>query len=175
MRQGDEQDETDRRSKEDAAGPTRERRAWCVFSHREARGHLSPLSGEWARARARHLTRVSPDEVIVAGDSQRFCRRKSASGRCVSQSPWGPPQIAFDIPKTAIDTLLKNAPPAVDQQLRVVDMGKYNLIPPGVLHAWSKIEDHVTYLSVRPDPDRSLPGGYINPLIMTVKMPDAKP
>jgi hypothetical protein len=29
------------------------------------------------------------------------------------------PQIAFDIPKTDIDTLLKNAPAAVDQQLRV--------------------------------------------------------
>ena len=37
------------------------------------------------------------------------------------------PQIAFDIPKADIDTLLKNAPPAVDQQLRVGDMGKYNL------------------------------------------------
>src|SRR5437867_12912946 len=43
------------------------------------------------------------------------------------------PQLAFDIPKTDIDTLLKNAPPAVDQQLRVVDMGKYNL-GVGVIH-----------------------------------------
>jgi hypothetical protein len=43
------------------------------------------------------------------------------------------PQIAFDIPKTDIDTLLKNAPPAVDQQLRVVDMGKYNL-GVGIIH-----------------------------------------
>jgi mannose-6-phosphate isomerase-like protein (cupin superfamily) len=159
-----------------------------------------------------------------------------------------PPNIAFDITKADIDTLLKNAPPAVDQQLRVVDMGKYNLavgiihrgptndktgdpitgpyhdqtaetyimlsgsgilttggtmvdkkpspnysilngpggsgtagngaysrkvqagdvviIPPGVLHAWSQITDHVTYLSVRPDPDRVLPGGYVNPLLL---------
>ena len=161
--------------------------------------------------------------------------------------PGTPPQIAFDIAKTDIDTLLKNAPPAVDQQLRVVDMGKYNLavgvvhrgptkdepgipaagpyhdytaevyiilsgsgilttggtgekkpganynilngpggnqvagpgsysrrvgpgdiviIPPGVLHAYSQITDHVTYLSVRPDPDRVLPGGYVNPLLL---------
>lgn len=158
------------------------------------------------------------------------------------------PQIAFDIPKADIDTLLKNAPPAVDQQLRVVDMGKYNLgvgvihrgrtsaqtaapingpyhdstaevyimlsgsgvlatggtitdkkpsanynllngpggngvpgqgaysrrlqagdivvIPPGVLHVWTEIPDQVTYLSVRPDPDRVLPGGYVNPLLL---------
>ena len=159
-----------------------------------------------------------------------------------------PPNIAFDILKSDIDTLLKNAPPAVDQQLRVVDVGKYNvavgiihrvatkdkpgdpisgpyhdnsaevyiiqsgsgilttggtmvdkrpsanysllngpggrgtagqgaysrrvqpgdiiIIPPGVLHAWSQITDHVTYLSVRPDPDRVLPGGYVNPLLL---------
>lgn len=162
--------------------------------------------------------------------------------------PGAPPMIAFDIPKSDIDTLLKNAPPAVDQQLRVVDMGKYNLavgvihrgptndkpgepitgpyhdytaetyiilsgggvlttggtmtdkkpsanynilngpggngtagpgavsrrlgpgdvviIPPGVLHAWSQIKDQVTYLSVRPDPYRTLPAGYVNPLLL---------
>ncbi len=172
-----------------------------------------------------------------------------------SQSP-SPPQVAFDIPKADIDTLLKNAPPAVDQQLRVVDMGKYNLavgiihraatkdkpgdpisgpyhdqtsevyiiqsgsgilttggtmvdkkpsanynllngpggngtagqgaysrrlqpgdiviIPPGVLHAWSQITDQVTYLSVRPDPDRALPGGYVNPLLLKNQVTAAK-
>ena len=101
-----------------------------------------------------------------------------------SQSP-APPQIAFDIMKADVDALLKNAPPAVDQQLRVVDVGKYNIavgiihrtatkekpgdiviIPPGVVHAWSQITDHVTYLSVRPDPGRVLPGGYVNPLLL---------
>ena len=168
---------------------------------------------------------------------------------------WGPPQLAFDIPKAAIDTLLKNAPPATDQQIRVVDMGKYNLgvgiihrgptkdkpgdpvsgpyhdqtaeiyimmsgsgilttggrgekkhttdfsivngpggtamdgpgsvtrrasagdiiiIPPGILHGWSQITDHVTYLSVRPDPDRTLPGGYVNPLLLKEQMPAVK-
>ena len=163
------------------------------------------------------------------------------------------PQIAFDITKTDIDTLLKNSPPAVDQALRVVDMGKYNLevaiihrgptndkpgdpisgpyhdqtaetyiilsgsgilttggtlmdkkatttysilngpggsasagpgaysrkaqagdiiiIPPGVLHAWSQITDQVTYLSVRPDPDRTLPAGYVNPLMLKNLLP----
>lgn len=149
-----------------------------------------------------------------------------------------PPNIAFDIPKSDIDLVLKNAPPSPpDRQLRVVDMGKYNLgvgiihrgptndkpgdpismiyhdytaetyiitsgsgllttggiivnkkasagvanvmngpsgggiagagaytrrvetgdiiiIPTGVGHGWSQITDHVTYLSVRPDPDR---------------------
>jgi mannose-6-phosphate isomerase-like protein (cupin superfamily) len=164
-----------------------------------------------------------------------------------SQAP-APPVVAFDIMKADIDLLLKNSPPAVDQQIRVVDMGQYNLgvgiihrgptndkpgepiagpyhdytaetyiilsgggvlttggtilnkkpsaavnvmngpggngtagpgaysrkvgpgdiiiIPAGVLHVWSQITDQVTYLSVRPDPDRKLPGGYINPLLL---------
>ena len=160
-----------------------------------------------------------------------------------------PPNIAFDIPKSDIDLVLKNAPPSPpDRQLRVVDMGKYNLgigiihrgptndkpddpipmiyhdytaetyiitsgsgllttggtivnkkasptvnvmngpsgngtagdnaysrrvqagdviiIPTGVAHGWSQITDHVTYLSVRPDPDRVLPAGYVYPLLL---------
>ena len=31
---------------------------------------------------------------------------------------------------------------------------------------WSQITDHVTYLSVRPDPDRVLPAGYVYPLLL---------
>ena len=160
-----------------------------------------------------------------------------------------PPNIAFDIPKSDIDLVLKNAPPSPpDRQLRIVDMGKYNLgvgiihrgptndkpgdpismiyhdytaetyiitsgsgilttggtinnkkaspgvnvmngpsgngtaganaysrkvqtgdiiiIPTGVGHGWSQITDHVTYLSVRPDPDRVLPAGYVYPLLL---------
>ena len=160
-----------------------------------------------------------------------------------------PPNIAFDITKSDIELVLKNAPPSPpDRQLRVVDMGKYNLgvgvihrgptkdkpgdpipmiyhdytaetyiitsgsgvlttggtivnkkaspnvnvmngpsgngtaadnaysrkvqagdviiIPTGVGHGWSQITDHVTYLSVRPDPDRVLPAGYVYPLLL---------
>ena len=172
-----------------------------------------------------------------------------------TQSP-APPNIAFDITKADVETLLRNAPPAVDQQLRVVDVGKYNIavgiihrgptndkpgdairgpyhddsaevyiiqsgsgilttggtmtdvrpspnynllngpggsgaagqgaysrranpgdiiiIPPKVLHAWSQITDHVTYLSVRPDPGRVLPGRYVNPLLMKSQPAPAK-
>src|SRR5438309_3759750 len=167
-----------------------------------------------------------------------------------------PPEVAFDILKADIDALLKNAPPAVDQQIRVVDMGKYSLgvgiihrgptndkpgdpvtgpyhdytaetyiilsgggvlttggtigdrkpsnavnvmngpggngtagpgaysrkvgpgdiiiIPAGVVHAWTQITDQVTYLSVRPDPHRKLPAGYVNPLLLKNQLPPAK-
>jgi mannose-6-phosphate isomerase-like protein (cupin superfamily) len=43
------------------------------------------------------------------------------------------PKEATDITKADIDEVLKHAPPAVDQTLRVVDLGKYNLAV-GVIH-----------------------------------------
>ncbi len=161
-----------------------------------------------------------------------------------------PPKEAIDITDADVKEVLKHAPPAVDQQLKVVDIGKYNLavgivhrgptkdredgaipgiahhqqtetyiivsgsgtlvtggamigakeiskdseayktlngpsvtgtvkdghsrvvnpgdiiiIPPDVFHGWTKITDHVNYLSVRPDPDHVLPAGYINPAL----------
>ena len=48
---------------------------------------------------------------------------------------------------------------------RPVAAGDVVVIPAGMLHGWVEIPDHVTYLSVRPDPDRVLPAGYVNPAI----------
>lgn len=159
-----------------------------------------------------------------------------------------PPKEAIDIPLADIKAVLKLEPPKVDQSIRIVDMGKYNLavavihrgptkpgapvggishdftaetyiiisgsgtlvtggtmidpkpipkdsepyttlngpsetgtvkdavsrvvstgdviiIPPNVFHGWTDVADHVDYLSVRPDPDRVLPAGYVNPAI----------
>ena len=170
--------------------------------------------------------------------------------QAIAFSQSGPPKQAIDITDSDVKEVLKHAPPAVDQQLRVVDMGKYNLavgiihrgksndrpdgtvtgiahhqqtetyiivsgtgtlvtggtmidpkeiskdseaykvlngpsvngtvkdgvarvvkpgdiviIPPDVFHGWTGIADHVDYLSVRPDPDRVLPAGYVNPAL----------
>src|SRR5438105_13609381 len=49
---------------------------------------------------------------------------------------------------------------------RIVKEGDIIIIPTGVGHGWSQITDHVTYLSVRPDPDRVLPAGYVYPLLL---------
>jgi hypothetical protein len=43
-----------------------------------------------------------------------------------------------------------------------------------VLHVWTEIPEQVTYLSVRPDPDRVLPGGYVNPLLLKNQLPQVK-
>jgi len=48
---------------------------------------------------------------------------------------------------------------------RVVGPGDIVIIPATVPHGWTNITDHVDYLSVRPDPDRVLPAGYVNPAI----------
>lgn len=46
---------------------------------------------------------------------------------------------------------------------RLIEVGDIVIIPAGVFHAWTSIPDHVTYLSVRVDPDQHLPAGYENP------------
>ena len=48
---------------------------------------------------------------------------------------------------------------------KVVKTGDIIIIPANVPHGWTEITDHVDYLSVRPDPDRVLPAGYVNPII----------
>jgi mannose-6-phosphate isomerase-like protein (cupin superfamily) len=48
---------------------------------------------------------------------------------------------------------------------KVVKTGDIIIIPAGVPHGWTDIGDHVDYLTVRPDPDRVLPAGYVHPAI----------
>lgn len=50
-------------------------------------------------------------------------------------------------------------------QRRTVSTGDVVVIPAGVLHGWVEIPEQVRYLSIRPDPDRVLPAGYVNPAI----------
>ena len=50
-------------------------------------------------------------------------------------------------------------------QTRRVKQGDVVIIPAGVYHGWSEVPDHVEYISMRPDPDRVLPAGYVNPTI----------
>lgn len=48
---------------------------------------------------------------------------------------------------------------------RKVKQGDIVIIPAGVPHGWTDIIDHVDYLSVRPDPERVLAAGYVNPAL----------
>ena len=55
---------------------------------------------------------------------------------------------------------------------RVVTEGDIIIIPNLVAHGWSQITDHVTYLSVRPDPDRVLPAGWVYPMLLRTTPPE---
>ncbi|MBZ5609447.1 MAG: hypothetical protein LAP38_14385 [Acidobacteriia bacterium] len=46
---------------------------------------------------------------------------------------------------------------------RDVTVGDVVIIPEGVPHGWTNIADHVDYLSVRPDMNKVLEHGYVNP------------
>ena len=50
-------------------------------------------------------------------------------------------------------------------QSRKVGAGDIVIIPPGVYHGFTDVDDHVEYVSVRPDPDHVLPAGYVHPLL----------
>lgn len=48
---------------------------------------------------------------------------------------------------------------------RVVNVGDIIIIPAGTPHGWTEIGDHVDYLSVRPDPQRTISELYTNPVL----------
>ena len=54
---------------------------------------------------------------------------------------------------------------ATGGRAREISAGDIVVIPAGQFHSWSEIPDHVTYLSIRPDPDRTLPAGYVHPVL----------
>ena len=43
--------------------------------------------------------------------------------------------------------------------------GDVVVIPAGVPHGFRQIDEAITYLSIRIDPDQVLPAGYVNPVI----------
>lgn len=52
---------------------------------------------------------------------------------------------------------------AVGGTSREIHQGDVVVIPAGTFHAWTEIPDHVTYLSIRPDPHGVFTAGYVNP------------
>ena len=52
--------------------------------------------------------------------------------------------------------------PAQSQVLRTGDMV---VIPAGLYHGFSEVPDHIEYVSMRPDPEKALPAGYVNPAL----------
>lgn len=52
--------------------------------------------------------------------------------------------------------------PALTRQVKAGDV---IIVPAGVYHGFSEVPDHVEYVLVRPDVEKVLPGGYVNPIL----------
>lgn len=50
-----------------------------------------------------------------------------------------------------------------DGQVRLVSAGDIIVVPAGVFHGWHEVEERVEMISIRPDPEKVLPAGYVNP------------
>ncbi len=89
---------------------------------------------------------------IISGGGTMFTDGYIVNGRHGNQDPAGGPNgptcggMAYEVKKV------------------VVKVGDIVIIPPGVVHGWSDIPDHVDYLSFRPSQNVLSPG-WVNPTI----------
>jgi hypothetical protein len=90
--------------------------------------------------------------VIISGGGTMFTDGYIANGRHNDQDPQGGPNgptcggMAYGVKKVT------------------VKVGDVVIVPPGVVHGWSDIPDHVDYLSFRPSQHVMQPG-WVNPTI----------
>jgi quercetin dioxygenase-like cupin family protein len=92
---------------------------------------------------------VSGEGTMVTGGEVKDVRPVAADNEIVTTAV-GPSNNA---------TFVKPA------QTRKIKAGDVVIIPIGVYHGFSEIPDHIEYVSVRPDPDRVLPAGYVYPAL----------
>lgn len=89
---------------------------------------------------------------ILSGAGTMFTDGYIVNGRHNNQNPEGGPNgptcggVAYDVKKVA------------------VKVGDIVIVPPGVVHGWADIPDHVDYLSFRPS-QNLLKSGWVNPTI----------
>ena len=90
--------------------------------------------------------------LIISGGGTMFTDGYIVNGRHNNQDPQGGPNgptcggMAYGVKKVT------------------VKVGDVVIIPPGVVHGWADIPDHVDYLSFRPS-QNTLQGGWVNPTI----------
>jgi gentisate 1,2-dioxygenase len=51
----------------------------------------------------------------------------------------------------------------IEGQVQTISTGDIVVIPAGVPHGFRNIQDQITYLSIRVDPDQTLPISYLHP------------
>lgn len=92
---------------------------------------------------------VSGSGTLVTGGEVKDVKAAAADSQIVKEAV-GPSNNA---------TFVKPA------QTRKISAGDMVIIPAGVYHGFSEVPDHIEYVSVRPDVEKVLPGGYVSPLL----------
>jgi hypothetical protein len=95
--------------------------------------------------------------IIVSGTGTLVTGGRIVNGR---RSP-----AESEVTKVLNGPSCSGAIAGADVVKRKVKTGDIVIIPAGVPHGWTDIIDHVDYLSVRPDPERVLAAGYVNPAL----------
>lgn len=90
----------------------------------------------------------------------------SGSGVLVTGGDQSNPR-EFPADSTSVIELIgpSGARTVVDGQVQTISPGDIVVIPAGVPHGFRHIQDQVTYLSIRVDPDQTLPTGYLHPAL----------
>ena len=68
-----------------------------------------------------------------------------------------------DIVEVLVGESFSTAVARGDGQVREVRQGDIVVVPAGVFHGWHSVDSRVEMISIRPDPEKVLPAGYINP------------
>ena len=68
-----------------------------------------------------------------------------------------------DIVKVLVGESFSTSVARGDGQVRLVEEGDIIVIPAGVFHGWHEVKERVEMVSIRPDPEKVLPAGYVNP------------
>jgi hypothetical protein len=107
-------------------------------------------SGLWHQGQTETYLIISGSGTLVTG------------GKVVNGRKSGP---TSDVTKILNGPSCSGAIVGDDVVKRVVNVGDIIIIPAGTPHGWAEILDHVDYLSVRPDPERTISELYTNPVL----------
>lgn len=121
--------------------------------------HRAALKDEGGPVRGLSHTQVTEVYYILSGSGTLV-----TGGTVAQQTPMA---ADAEVVKVAVGPSISGV--SQGGAVRKVSAGDVVVIPAGLFHGWKEVPDHVSYLSVRPDPDRVLPAGYVRPMLQTKK------
>ncbi|MEP6783252.1 MAG: hypothetical protein ABI983_06250 [Acidobacteriota bacterium] len=139
-----------------AAGAARPAGAPAAAAAAEPCGETGTPSGNGIPGGIAHMGQTET-YVVISGGGTLVTGGKIMNGR-----KSGP---TSEVTKILNGPSCSGAIDGADVVKRVVGVGDVIIIPAGVPHGWTDIGDHVDYMSIRPDPERTIPDLYTNPAL----------